>query len=179
MGKIFTAQLAREVTGANCIKIEVIPDPEYLLPDPIGTVQAAKELIRDGFVCLPYIGADPVLAKILEDLGCATVMPLGSPIGSGKGVITREEIQIIIEKSSIPVVVDAGLGVPSEASVVMENGADAVLVNSAIAGAKDPEQMAEAFKLGVKAGRKAYLSGRIPITNHANPSSPKDNISKS
>lgn len=169
---IFTAQLAREVTGSNWIKIEVIPDPEYLLPDPIGTVQAAKELIRDGFVCLPYIGADPVLAKILEDLGCATVMPLGSPIGSGKGVITREEIQIIIEKSSIPVVVDAGLGVPSDASSVMEMGADAVLVNTAIAQAKNPGLMGKAFKEGVNAGRNAYLAGRIPIKSSASASSP-------
>ena len=125
---------------------------------------------------LPYIAPDPVLAKVLEDIGCATVMPLGSPIGSGRGVLALEEIQIIIEQSSIPVVVDAGLGVPSEASLVMESGADAVLVNTAIAGAKDPKMMAEAFKLGVEAGRKAYLSGRIPKTDQANASSPKDNI---
>ena len=176
---IYTANLAREVTGSNWIKIEVIPDPKYLLPDPIGTLEACEKLVKDDFIVLPYISPDPVLSKRLEDVGCATVMPLGSPIGSGNGVLALEEIKIIIEQATVPVVVDAGLGVPSEASVVMENGADAVLVNSAIAGAKDPEQMAEAFKLGVKAGRKAYLSGRIPITNHANPSSPQDNISKS
>ncbi|GIT17377.1 MAG: thiazole synthase [Dehalococcoidia bacterium] len=131
---VFTAQLAREVTGSNWIKIEVIPDPKYLLPDPIGTLEAAQKLVKDGFVCLPYMGADPELAKRLEDIGCATVMPLGSPIGSGRGVLTAEEIQIIVEQSSVPVVVDAGLGVPSDASTVMELGADAVsLLNTAIA----------------------------------------------
>ena len=115
---VFTAQLAREVTGSNWIKIEVIPDPKYLLPDPIGTLEAAEKLVKDGFVCLPYIGADPVLAMRLEDVGCATVMPLGSPIGSGRGVLTAEEISIIIEQSSVPVVIDAGLGVPSDAATV-------------------------------------------------------------
>lgn len=173
---IYTAMLAREVTQSNWIKVEVIPDAKYLLPDPIGTLEACENLVKEGFVVLPYIAPDPVLAKRLEDIGCATVMPLGSPIGSGRGVLALEEIQIIIEQSSIPVVVDAGLGVPSEASLVMESGADAVLVNTAIAGAKDPKMMAEAFKLGVEAGRKAYLSGRIPKTDQANASSPKDNI---
>tara|TARA_B110000014_G_scaffold264196_1_gene264019 strand:+ start:2056 stop:2829 length:774 start_codon:yes stop_codon:yes gene_type:complete len=175
---IFTAKLAREVTSSNWIKVEVIPDTKYLLPDPIGTLDACKTLVDEGFIVLPYISPDPVLAKRLEDIGCATVMPLGSPIGSGRGVLALEEINIIIEQSNIPVVVDAGLGVPSEASLVMENGADAVLVNTAIAGAKDPKLMGEAFKLGVQAGRKAYLSGRIPISNNAVASSPVENIPK-
>ena len=175
---IYTANLAREVTGSNWIKIEVIPDPKYLLPDPIGTLEACEKLVNQNFIVLPYISPDPVLAKRLEDIGCATVMPLGSPIGSGNGVLALEEINIIIEQSNIPVIVDAGLGVPSEASLVMENGADAVLVNSAIAGAKNPKQMAEAFKLGVEAGRKAFLSGRIPVSKQANASSPTKNISR-
>ena len=173
---VFTAQLAREVTGSNWIKIEVIPDPKYLLPDPIGTLEAAEKLVKDGFVCLPYIGADPVLAMRLEDVGCATVMPLGSPIGSGRGVLTAEEISIIIEQSSVPVVIDAGLGVPSDAATVMEMGADCVLVNTAIAQAADPGLMGEAFKLGVEAGRKAYLAGRIPIAEQAAPSSPTEGV---
>ena len=173
---IYTAMLAREVTQSNWIKVEVIPDAKFLLPDPIGTLEACEKLVKEGFIVLPYISPDPVLAKRLEDVGCSTVMPLGSPIGSGRGVLALEEIQIIIEQSGIPVVVDAGLGVPSEASLVMESGADAVLVNTAIAGANDPKTMGEAFKLGVRAGRKAFLSGRIPITKEANPSSPKDNI---
>ena len=154
----------------------VIPDPKYLLPDPIGTLEAAQKLIKDGFVCLPYMGADPELAKRLEDIGCATVMPLGSPIGSGRGVLTAEEIQIIIEQSSVPVVVDAGLGVPSDASTVMELGADAVLVNTAIAQATNPGLMGEAFKLGVQAGRKAYLAGRIPVIDKASASSPTEDV---
>ncbi len=173
---VYIAKLAREVTGSNWIKIEVIPDSKYLLPDPIGTLKTAEILIKEGFVCLPYIGADPVLAKRLEDIGCATVMPLGSPIGSGRGVLALEEIQIIIEQSKIPVVVDAGLGVPSDASKVMENGADAVLVNTAISQSNDPELMGEAFKLGVEAGRKSFMAGRIPQTLVANPSSPQEGI---
>lgn len=173
---VYTAMLAREVTQSNWIKIEVIPDTKYLLPDPIGTLEACEKLVKEDFIVLPYISPDPVLAKRLEDIGCATVMPLGSPIGSGRGVQALEEIQIIIEQSTIPVVVDAGLGVPSEASLVMEYGADAVLVNTAIAGAKDPKMMAKGFRLGVQAGRNAYLSGRIPKSEQANASSPKDNI---
>jgi thiazole synthase len=175
---IFTAKMAREVTGSNWIKIEVIPDLDYLLPDPIGTVEAAEELIKQDFICLPYIGADPVLAKRLEELGCATVMPLGSPIGSGRGILTKEEIKIIIEQSSVPVVVDAGIGVPSDAAAVMEMGADAVLVNTAIAQSSNPGLMAEAFKQGVTAGRKAYLAGRMPIKETAGPSSPTEGVSK-
>jgi len=173
---IFTAKLAREVTGSDWIKVEVIPDPKYLLPDPVGTLEASEKLLADGFTVLPYIHADPILARRLEELGCATVMPLGSPIGSGRGVFTSEEIQIIIEQANVPVVVDAGLGAPSDASLVMELGADAVLVNTAIALAEDPAQMGEAFKLGVEAGRKAYLAGRIPKKAYASASSPIEGV---
>jgi thiazole synthase len=173
---IFTAKLARELTGSSWVKLEVIPDPRYLLPDPIGTLQAAETLIKDGFVVLPYIHADPVLAKRLEEAGCATVMPLGSPIGSGRGIFTLEEIQIIIENATVPVVVDAGLGAPSEASLALELGADAVLVNTAIAKAKDPTLMAEAFRSGVEAGRKAYVAGRIDRKAYASASSPMQGV---
>jgi thiazole synthase len=169
---LLTARLARELTGSNWVKLEVIPDPKYLLPDPIATLEAAQALIRDGFVVLPYIHADPVLAKRLEEAGCATVMPLGSPIGSGRGIFTLEEIQIIIENANVPVVIDAGLGAPSDASLALEVGADAVLVNSAIALATDPVGMADAFRRGVEAGRGAYLAGRIPRKDIAQPSSP-------
>jgi thiazole synthase len=173
---IFTAKLARELTGSIWVKLEVIPDPRYLLPDPIGTLQAAETLVNDGFVVLPYIHADPVLAKRLEEAGCATVMPLGSPIGSGRGIFTLEEIQIIIENASVPVVVDAGLGAPSEASLALELGADAVLVNTAIARAKDPALMADAFRSGVEAGRKAYVAGRIDRKAYASASSPMQGV---
>jgi thiazole synthase len=173
---IFTARLARELTGSNWVKLEVIPDPKYLLPDPIGTLDAAERLIQEGFIVLPYIHADPVLAKRLEELGCATVMPLGSPIGSGRGVHTREELQIIIENAHVPVVVDAGLGVPSDAASVMEMGADAVLVNTAIAQAQDPALMGRAFMLGVEAGRTAYQAGRIPRKEYASASSPLEGV---
>ncbi len=173
---LFVARLGREVTHSNWVKLEVIPDPRYLLPDPIGTLEAAKQLIKDGFVVLPYIHADPVLAGKLQDLGCATVMPLGSAIGSGQGIHTAEEIRIIIESAKVPVVVDAGLGVPSDASQALEMGADAVLVNTAIAQAKDPALMGEAFKLGVEAGRKAYIAGRIPRKAYAQASSPAADV---
>ena len=173
---VFTAKLARELTGSTWVKLEVIPDPRYLLPDPIGTLQAAETLIKDGFVVLPYIHADPVLAKRLEEAGCATVMPLGSPIGSGRGIFTLEEIQIIIENATVPVVVDAGLGAPSEASLALELGADAVLVNTAIARAKDPALMAEAFRSGVEGGRKAYVAGRIDRKAYASASSPMQGV---
>jgi thiazole synthase len=173
---VFTAKLARELTGSNWVKLEVIPDPRYLLPDPIGTLQAAETLVKDGFVVLPYIHADPMLAKRLEEVGCATVMPLGSPIGSGRGIFTAEEIQIIIENAGVPVVVDAGLGAPSEASLALELGADAVLVNTAIAKAKDPALMGEAFRRGVEAGRKAYLAGRIEKKAYASASSPLEGV---
>ena len=165
------ARLSKAMGINNWIKLEVIPDPKYLLPDPIATFEAAKDLIQEGFVVLPYINADPVLAKRLEEVGCATVMPLGSPIGTGQGVKCQANIEIIIKQSSVPVVIDAGLGVPSEAATVMEMGADAVLINTAIACAQDSVQMAEAFKLGVEAGRKAYLAGRIPVKEYASASS--------
>ena len=169
------ARLSKAMNLSDWIKLEVIPDPKYLLPDPIGTLKAAEILVAEGFKVLPYIHADPVLAKQLEEIGCATVMPLGSAIGSGQGIHTKEEIAIIIEQSSIPVVVDAGLAVPSDAATAMELGADAVLVNTAIAQAANPGLMGEAFKLGVQAGRKAYLAGRIPQSKYANPSSPTSN----
>jgi thiazole synthase len=175
---LFTARLARELTGSNWLKLEVIPDPKYLLPDPVGTLEAARQLVKDGFVVLPYIHADPVLAKRLEEVGCATVMPLGSPIGSGRGIFTLEEIQIIIENANVPVVVDAGLGAPSEASLAMEIGADAVLVNTAIAQAVDPAGMGEAFRLGVEAGRRAYVAGRIPRKELAEASSPVEGVAR-
>jgi thiazole synthase len=169
---VFTARLAREMTGSTWVKLEVQPDPASLLPDPIGTLEAAERLIKEGFTVLPYIGADPILARRLEEAGCATVMPLGSPIGSGQGILTLEEIRIIIENAHVPVVVDAGLGVPSDASTAMEAGADACLVNTAIAQAQDPGLMAEAFRQGVEAGRKAYIAGRIPRKPMATASSP-------
>ena len=173
---VFTAKLGREVTGSNWVKLEVIPDPQFLFPDPIGTLQAAKELLNQGFVVLPYIHADPVLAIQLENLGCSTVMPLGSAIGSGQGIHTVEEIRIIIGAAEVPVVVDAGLGVPSDASQAMEMGAQAVLVNTAIAQAEDPGLMGAAFKKGVEGGRMAYLAGRIPRKSSADPSSPTNGI---
>ena len=173
---VLTAKLARELTGSSWIKLEVIPDPRYLLPDPIGTLEAATALVKDGFTVLPYIHADPVLAKRLEEAGCATVMPLGSPIGSGRGIFTLEEIQIIIENANVPVVVDAGLGAPSEASLALECGADAVLVNTAIAKANDPVLMAKAFRAGVEAGRMAYQAGRIEKKAYASASSPLEGV---
>ena len=175
---LFTARLARELTGSDWVKLEVIPDPKYLLPDAAGTLEAAKVLIGEGFTVLPYIHADPILARRLEEVGCATVMPLGSPIGSGRGIFTLEEIQIIVEEAKVPVVVDAGLGVPSEASLSMEIGADAVLVNTAIAEAANPAMMAEAFRLGVEAGRRAYLAGRIPKKAYASASSPIEGVAR-
>jgi thiazole synthase len=170
------ARLARAMGLSDWIKLEVIPDPKYLLPDPIGTLEAARALIAEGFTVLPYIHADPVLARRLEELGCATLMPLGSAIGSGQGIHTAEEIRIIIEQASIPVVVDAGLGVPSDAAQAMEMGADAVLVNSAIAQADDPTLMAEAFRQGVEAGFKAYQAGRIARRTYASASSPVEGV---
>nr|UDP55552.1 thiamine biosynthesis protein [Schizostauron trachyderma] len=160
------------------VKLEVISDPKYLLPDPIGTLKAAKFLVKKGFTVLPYINADPMLALHLEDLGCATVMPLGSPIGSGQGLNTLGNIRIIIENSNIPVIVDAGIGTPSEAAQAMEVGADGVLLNTAVAQAKDSAQMALAMKLSVKAGRLGYLAGRMDKKYYASPSSPLNYISK-
>ncbi len=168
-------RLARLARAAGCepwVKLEVTPDPHYLLPDPIETLKAAEILVKDGFVVLPYIHADPILAKRLEDIGTATVMPLGSPIGSKQGINTRESIEIIIEMANVPVVVDAGLGAPSHAAEAMEMGADAVLVNTAIAVAADPALMAQAFKKGVKAGREAFLAGISTPQKAAAASSP-------
>ena len=176
---VFTARLAREVTGSNWIKLEVIPNPSWLLPDPVGTVEAARVLLDEGFVVLPYIHADPVLAVTLEEIGCATVMPLGSAIGTGQGILTLEEIRMIIAEAGVPVVVDAGLGVPSDAAQALEEGADAVLVNTAIAQAGDPVAMAEAFRLGVEAGRKAYRAGRIGRRTQAVASSPAEGMAAS
>ena len=170
------ARLSKAMGINNWIKLEIIPDPKYLMPDPIATFEAAKILIDEGFVVLPYIGADPILAKRLEEIGCATVMPLASPIGTGQGIKTLENIKIIIEQANIPVVVDAGIGVPSDASKVMEMGADFCLINTAIAQAKDPVKMAEAFKNGVIAGRMAYEAGRIPVKEYASASSPLTGI---
>ena len=176
---LMVARLARSLGLPNWVKLEVIPDPKYLLPDPLGTVEAARQLLQEGFTVLPYIHADPVLARLLEELGCATVMPLGSAIGSGRGIHTAEEIQIIVEQTGVPVVVDAGLGVPSDAAQAMEMGASAVLVNTAIAQAKDPPRMAQAFKLGVEAGRQAFLAGRIDRKAYAQPSSPVEGVVRS
>ncbi len=175
---IRVARLGREMARLlgqednNFVKLEVIPDPKYLLPDPIGTLEAAEQLVKEGFAVLPYINADPLLAKRLEEVGCATVMPLGSPIGSGQGVKNAANIAIIIEEAKIPVVVDAGIGAPSEASLAMEMGADALLVNSAIALAKNPPAMAKAMGMSAVAGRLAYLAGRIPVKAYASASSP-------
>lgn len=170
------ARMARALELSDWIKLEVIPDPRYLLPDPIGTYEAAEVLIDEGFTVLPYIGADPVLAQRLEKLGTATVMPLGSPIGSGQGLISIDSIRIIVEQASVPVVVDAGIGVPSDAAQAMEAGADAVLVNTAVALSPNPALMAEAISDGVRAGRKAYLAGRIPRKAYASASSPIEGV---
>jgi thiazole synthase len=154
------------------VKLEVISDPKYLLPDPIGTLKAAEFLVNKGFTVLPYINADPMLALHLEDIGCATVMPLGSPIGSGQGIKNLTNIQIIIENATVPVIVDAGIGKPSEAALAMEMGAAGVLLNTAVAQSKNPKQMAKAMRLSVEAGRLAYLSGLMAEKDYANPSSP-------
>ena len=169
---IFAAQLAREALGTNWLKLEIHPDPRYLLPDGEETLKAAKELVKDGFIVMPYVQADPVLCKKLEDIGTATVMPLGSPIGSNQGLQTKRLLEIIIEQSNVPVVVDAGIGAPSHAAEAIEMGADAVLVNTAIAVAGDPVGMARAFKLGVEAGRIAYEAKLAKTHINANASSP-------
>ena len=169
---VLAAQLAREAFGTNFIKLEIHPDPKYLLPDPVETLRATEELARLGFVVLPYIQADPVLCKRLEEAGAATVMPLAAPIGTNKGLVTRELLSIIIEQSNVPVIVDAGLGAPSHAAEAMEMGADAVLVNTAIAVSGDPVAMADAFRLAVIAGRQAYEAGLGAVVRHAEASSP-------
>jgi len=169
---IFAAQLAREAMETNWLKLEIHPDPKYLLPDPIETLKATEELAKLGFIVLPYIHADPVLCKLLENAGTAAVMPLGAPIGTNKGLRTMDFLEIIIEQSKVPVIVDAGIGAPSDAAKAMELGADAVLVNTAIAVAKNPAEMALAFKLGVEAGRMAYEAGLGRIAQSASASSP-------
>jgi thiazole synthase len=166
------AKLARAAMGIEWVKLEVTPDPYYLLPDPVETLKAAEILVKDGFIVLPYINADLVLAKKLEDVGTATVMPLGSPIGSNQGLKTRTTLEIIIEQANVPVVVDAGLGLPSHAADAMEMGADAVLINTAIATATEPTEMARAFRLAVEAGRTAYKAGAASTSERASASSP-------
>jgi len=172
------ARLGREMAKLlgqednNFVKLEVIPDPKYLLPDPIGTLEAAAQLVKEGFAVLPYINADPLLAKRLQEMGCVTVMPLGSPIGSGQGLKNAANIQIIIDNATVPVVVDAGIGTPSEATQAMELGADALLINTAIAQAAHPALMARAMNLATQAGRLAYQAGRIPVKAYASASSP-------
>ena len=169
---IFAARLAREAFGTNFLKLEIHPDPKYLLPDPVETLKATEQLVKMGFVVLPYIQADPVLCKRLEEAGAATVMPLAAPIGTNKGLTTRDLIEIIIEQSNVPVVIDAGLGAPSHAADAMEIGADAVLVNTAIAVAGNPVQMAKAFRLAVEAGRIARNARLGAKANQAEASSP-------
>ena len=169
---VFAAQAAREALQTNWIKLEIHPDPRYLLPDAIETLKAAEELVKLGFIVLPYIHADPVLCKRLEEVGTQAVMPLGAPIGSNKGLETKEFLRIIIEQSKVPVIVDAGIGAPSHAAHAMELGADAVLVNTAIAIAQHPVQMAEAFKLAVLAGRMAYEAKLAQRSDIAKASSP-------
>lgn len=176
LGHELACQLGQE--DNYFVKLEVISDPKYLLPDPIGTLKAAEFLVKKGFTVLPYINADPMLALHLEDIGCATVMPLGSPIGSGQGLNNLANIQIIIENATIPVIIDAGIGAPSEATKAMEIGADGILLNTAVAQAKNPMQMARAMKLGVEAGRQGYLAGQMKKKFYANASSPKINISR-
>ena len=169
---VLAAQMSREIFQTNFIKLEIHPDPKYLMPDPIETLRATEELAKDGFVVLPYIQADPVLCKLLEEAGTSAVMPLAAPIGTNKGMITRDLIEIIIEQASVPVIVDAGLGAPSHAAEAMELGADAVLVNTAIAVAGDPVMMAEAFKDAVIAGRKAFNAGLGSVSKSAQATSP-------
>ncbi len=169
---VFAAKLAREALQTNWVKLEIHPDPKYLLPDPIETLKAAEELAREGFVVLPYVHADPVLCKRLEEVGCAAVMPLGAPIGSNKGIRTQDFLEIIIEQANVPVIVDAGIGSPSHAALAMELGADAVLVNTAIAVAGDPVAMSRAFAMAVASGRMAYEAGLAGQVQQAVASSP-------
>jgi thiazole synthase len=169
---VFAAQMAREALETNWLKLEIHPDPKYLMPDPIETLKAAEELVKEGFIVLPYIHADPVLCKRLEEVGVAAVMPLGSPIGSNNGILTQRFIEIIVEQSNVPVIIDAGLGAPSHAAFAMELGADAVLVNTAIAVSSDPVKMAIAFKKAVEAGREAYEAKLGKVIKVAEASSP-------
>lgn len=169
---IFAAELAREALGTNWLKLEIHPDPKYLMPDPIETLAAAEALVKKGFIVLPYCHADPVLCKRLEEVGCAAVMPLAAPIGSNKGLVSDDFLKIIIEQAKVPVVIDAGIGAPSHAAYAMELGADAVLVNTAIAASPDPKAMAQAFAMAVEAGRSAYLAGLAVQKSQAVASSP-------
>ena len=177
------ATLGREIAKKlgqvdnNFVKLEVISDSNYLLPDPVGTLKAAEYLVKKNFTVLPYINSDPILAKQLEEIGCSTIMPLGSPIGSGQGIQNKFNLKIIIENSNIPVIIDAGIGTASDASQAMELGASAILLNTAVAQATIPELMAEAMKFSVIAGRKSYLAGRMNKQNYANASSPLVGIS--
>ena len=173
---IRTARLARAMGLSDLVKLEVIPDAKYLLPDPIGTLEAARTLVDEGFVVLPYINADPALAMRLQEIGTATVMPLASPIGSGQGMVSFEQIKIIIEQATVPVVVDAGIGAPSDAALAMEIGADACLINTAVAQAGNPAMMADAMAQAVRAGRSAFLAGRIPRKSYASASSPLEGV---
>lgn len=169
---VFAARMSREIFHTDFIKLEIHPDPKYLLPDPIETLKATEILASEGFVVLPYVQADPVLCKRLEEVGSAAVMPLAAPIGTNKGLTVRTMLEIIIEQAQVPVVIDAGIGLPSHASEAMEIGADAVLINTAIAVAKDPVLMARAFKKAVIAGREAYIAGPGGVSDHAEASSP-------
>ena len=173
---IRAARLGRELCGSPFVKVEIHPNPHHLMPDPIETYEACRTLAAEGFLVMPYMSADPVLAKRLEDVGCVSVMPLGSAIGSGRGLETRDLIRIIVEQSRVPVIVDAGVGTASDVALAMELGCDAVLLNTAIAGARDPVAMAEAMRLGVEAGRKAFLAGRIQRKLYATASSPIEGI---
>lgn len=170
------AKLARAASGTNWLKLEVTPDPRTLLPDPVDTLKATEQLVKDGFIVLPYMNADPILALRLQDAGAAAVMPLGSPIGTNQGIKTAMQVEIIIEQARVPVVVDAGIGAPSQAAQAMEMGADAVLVNTAIAVAGDPVRMARAFKTAVEAGREAYEAGLGRTSTTASASSPEEGM---
>jgi thiazole synthase len=173
---VLTAQLAREALGTTWVKLEVVADDHALLPDPIELLDAAERLVNDGFVVLPYTNDDPVLAARLEAAGCAAVMPLGSPIGSGLGIRNPHNIEMIVDRASVPVILDAGIGTASDAALAMELGCDAVLVASAITRAQEPAQMAQAIAKAVEAGRLAARAGRIPVRRHARASSPTDGM---
>lgn len=169
---VFAAQLARDALGTNWLKLEIHPDPKYLLPDPVETLKAAEKLVKMGFIVLPYVHADPVICKRLEEVGVSAVMPLGAPIGTNKGLLSIDFLKIIIEQSNIPVVIDAGIGSPSHAAFAMEMGADAVLVNTAIASSENPVEMAIAFRMAVEAGRMAYNARLAGVRDSAHASSP-------
>jgi thiazole synthase len=171
-----TCRLAREILGESFVKLEVLGDPKTLFPDVVQTLEAARILVKEGFTVLPYTSDDPITAKKLEDLGCAAVMPLAAPIGSGLGVRNPYNIEIILDTVKVPVIVDAGVGTASDAAIAMELGCHGVLMNTAIAGARDPVRMALAMKLAIEAGRHAFLAGRIPRKRYASASSPVDGL---